>query len=60
MLDLVIAARLEDIVKSDDVRLDVNVGMVDRISHTRLRREIDDDCGSVFIKNLSPIQNLQS
>ena len=52
MLDLVTTARLEDVIKADDIRLDVDVGMVDAVPDACLRREIHDDVGLILFKNL--------
>ena len=40
-------ARLQDIVKSDQIALDIGVGMGDGIAHARLRRKIDDESGTI-------------
>lgn len=50
MLDRVFAACLKNIVKADDVGFDIDVGIGDRIAHTRLCRQIDDDRKTVLVK----------
>ena len=42
MLHRMIPAGLENVVEPDDVRLDIDVRMVDGIPDPRLRRQIDD------------------
>lgn len=37
------AAGFEDIVETDDVALDVGVGILNAVAHTRLRSEVDND-----------------
>lgn len=44
----VVATGLEDVVEAHDVRLHVAVGIRDGIPHTSLRRQIDDDLGTVL------------
>ena len=42
MLDAVVAAAFEDVQEADDVAVDVDVRILDRIAHAGLRREVDD------------------
>ena len=42
MLHLVVAARLEDVVESDEVALDIGVGIGDAVAHACLGSEVDD------------------
>ena len=44
-------AGLKDIVKSDEIGLYVNIGMVYGIAHTGLCGKVDDDIGLVFSKS---------
>lgn len=42
------AARLKDIVETNDIALDVGVGVLDAIAYTRLCGEVDNDVEFVF------------
>ena len=48
----IVAAGLEDVEEADDVRLDVDVRVRDRIAHARLRGEVDDDVELFRFKEL--------
>lgn len=50
MLHRVMAARLEDIEETDDVRVDIRARMVDAVPHTSLRREIDDNVRLILLE----------
>ena len=52
MLDRIVAAGLQNIVKSDDVRLDVGVRVGDRVADTRLGGKVYDDFGLVLRENV--------
>ena len=52
VLDRVVAAGLEDVVEADDVRLDVDVGVVDGVAHAGLGGEVHDDGGAVLAEDL--------
>ena len=52
MLNGIVAAAFKDIIKSDKVRFDIYVGVIDRIAYPRLRREIHDNIGVIFFKKL--------
>ena len=46
-----VSAGFEDVVEADQVALDVNVRVVDRVTDARLRGEVHDDIGSVCLEN---------
>lgn len=48
MFHLMVAARFEDVVKSDEVALDVSVGIGDAVAHACLGGEVDHYCYLVF------------
>ena len=48
MFHFVVAARLEDVVESDEVALDIGVGIGDAVAHTCLGGEVDHYCNLVF------------
>ena len=48
MLHLVVSARLENVVESDKVALDIGVGVGDAVAHACLGGEVDDYCYLVF------------
>lgn len=48
MLHLVVSARLEDVVESDEVALDIGVGIGDAIAYACLGGEVDHYCYLVF------------
>lgn len=48
MFHFVVAARLEDVVESDEVALDVGVGVGDAVAHACLGGEVDHYCYLVF------------
>ena len=48
MLHFVVAAGLEDVVESDEVALDIGVGIGDAVAHACLGGEVDDYCYLVF------------
>ena len=52
MLDGVVSAGFKNIVETDDIRLDVGVGVSDRVSHARLSGEVDDDLRLVLLENV--------
>ena len=43
-----VAACLEDVVESDEVRLDVHIRMIDAVAYSRLSREVHDYVRLVF------------
>src|SRR5205807_6842945 len=52
MLDSVVPAAFQDVLKSENVRVDVCVWVDDRVAHPGLRREMNDACGTVFTEEL--------
>ena len=48
MFHFVVAARLEDVVESDEVALDIGVGIGDAVAHACLGGEVDHYCYLVF------------
>ena len=42
MLDAAVTARFEDVDEADQIRFDVRVRILDRVTHAGLRGEIDD------------------
>ena len=48
MFHFVVAARLEDVVESDEVALDIGVGVGDAVAHACLGGEVDHYCYLVF------------
>lgn len=48
MLHFVVAARLEDVVESDEVALDIGVGVGDAVAHACLGGQVDHYCYLVF------------
>lgn len=50
MLHLMMAARLENVEKADDVRVDIRARMVDAVPHTSLRREVDDNVRLILLE----------
>ena len=48
MFHFMVAARLEDVVESDEVALDIGVGIGDAVAHACLGGEVDDYCYLVF------------
>ena len=42
MFHFVVAARLEDVVESDEVALDIGVGVGDAVAHACLGGQVDD------------------
>ena len=51
MFHFVVAARLEDVVETDEVALDIGVGVGDAVAHACLGGEVDDYCYLVFGEN---------
>ena len=51
------AARLENVVKANQIRLNVHIRVGDGIAHARLRRQVDDDgrgiCGEDALHRLA-------
>ena len=45
-------AGLENVIEPDEIALDIGIGMSDRVPHTRLRCQIDDDIGMISIKDV--------
>lgn len=45
-----IAARLKDIIETDEVRLNIHVGMSDGVAHSRLRGEVHHHVEAVFLE----------
>ena len=52
MLDGVIPAGFEDIIESDEVALDIGIGVGDAIAYACLSCEVDDDLGLVLLEDL--------
>ena len=48
MFHLMVTARLENVVESDEVALDVGVGIGDAVAHACLGGEVDHYCYLVF------------
>lgn len=48
MFHFVMAARLKDVVESDEVALDIGVGIGDAVAHACLGSQVDDYCYLVF------------
>ena len=48
MVHRIAPARFEDIEKTDDVALDVDIRVFQRIPHSRLRCQVDGDVRSVI------------
>ena len=46
-----VAAGFQNVVEADDIRLDVDVRVVDAVAHARLCREVDDDIGVIVGKD---------
>ena len=46
-----VTARLEDVVETDEVALDVDVRMVDGVADAGLRRKVYDDVGLVGVES---------
>ena len=45
-----VPAGFEYIIEADDVALDIDVRILDRIAHARLRRQVDDDVEPILFK----------
>ena len=49
----IVAAGLKDVVESDDIALDVGVGVLDAVTYTRLGGEVDNDVGLMLFEDLA-------
>lgn len=50
MLDGIIAASLEDVIKTNDVGFDISIRMIDAIAHAGLGGKVNDDIEVVFFE----------
>ena len=50
MLNGMVAASFKDVIKSDDIALDINIGIGYRIAHTCLSGKVYDNIKAVFFK----------
>ena len=52
MFDRMIAHGFQNIEEADDVAFDVDIGMIDRITHAGLSRQVDHDIEMIFVKQI--------
>ena len=50
MLHGMVPARLQDVVKPNDVALNVNVGVLDGVPHPRLSRQVDHNVKLILLE----------
>ena len=50
MLHGKMTAGLQDIVKSNEIALDINVRMIDAVTHASLRRQVHHDIKLILLK----------
>ena len=51
-LDLVVSAALEDVYKTDQIRVDISVGVLERLADTRLCTRVHDTGKPLHLKQL--------
>ena len=52
MLDREVSACFKNIIKSDDIALDIGIRVVDAVTDSRLCSQIDDDLGTILLEGL--------
>lgn len=52
MVYRIISAGLQDIVEDDDIALDIDIRVIDRLAYAGLGGQVDDDVGLVRFEHL--------